>query len=191
MEFEGGTHKSTERPRSLETPSRTMESMCPRMSCAQKGQRGPQCCTHCTKQLKWRRFRQHGRIRESPSFCSKVHIIQQLMASNTSEHNSSPQKRHNWSGSRQLGCTATPQHRDRDNTPEPHWHTWLTRSSSAERSTGTTSGGRPAAATKRNFTCTRLRLPVQSPQRRMGICHGTTTSHNFRKEDTCTQNLEP
>ena len=97
MEFDGGTHKSTERPRSLKTPSRTMESMCPRMSCAQKGQRGPQCCTHCTKQLKWRRFRQHGRIRESPSFCSKVHIVQQLMASETSEHNSSPQKRHNWS----------------------------------------------------------------------------------------------
>ena len=99
-----------------------MESMCPRMSCAQKRQRGPQCCTHCTRQLKWRRFRQHGNMRESPSFCSKVHTIQQLMASDTLEHNSSPQKRHNSSGSRQLGCTATPQHRDRDNTPEPHWH---------------------------------------------------------------------
>ena len=39
VEFDGGTHKSTERPRSLKTPSRTLESMCPRMSCAQKGQR--------------------------------------------------------------------------------------------------------------------------------------------------------
>ena len=114
------------------------------MSFAQKGHRGPQCCTHCTKQLKWRRFQQHGRTRESPSFCSKVHIMQQLIASDTSEHNSSPQKRHNWSGSRQLGCTATPQHRDRDNTRELDWHMWQTRSSPAARSTGTTSGGRPA-----------------------------------------------
>ena len=60
MEFANSKveHTNPLRPLFLKAPSRTI-SMCLRMSCAQKVQRGPQCCT---RQLKWRRFRQHGRI---------------------------------------------------------------------------------------------------------------------------------
>ena len=90
------------------------------------------------------------------------------------------------------------QHRNPDNTPEHNWDEWHTRSSRSERSTRTTLRGRPVKRPlRRSSTCTRLKLPVQSPQRLTGICHGTihrpkplglhvkhTNSREFRGEGT-------
>ena len=142
VEFEGGTHKSTETTLSENTITNHRIDVPANVLCAERTPRP--AMLHALNEA--------TEMETIPTIWEDERVALVLLQSahyattdgDTSEHNSSPQKRHNWSGSRQLGCTATPQHRDRDNTPEPDWHKWQKRSSSAERSTGTTSRGRPA-----------------------------------------------